>query len=144
MKIAEIFAGFPRYFPVFLSCNEARKTYSGAKKQTDKWCCNCSKCLFVFAILYPFVKEKDLIKIFGENLFDNKRLLPVMKALIGDKGIKPLECVGTRNETIRAFYLSQEITKSRARRRRRARAKLPRLLRYFESKILPKHHKFKN
>jgi hypothetical protein len=52
LRIAEMFSKFPRYFPVFLSCNEARKTYSGTRKPSGKWCCNCSKCLFVFVILF--------------------------------------------------------------------------------------------
>ena len=87
----------------------------------------------MFLILYPFLKEKDLIKIFHENLFDKKSLLPIMKELIGEKKVKPLECVGTRKECLTAFYLSWKIIKARADE------KLPYLLEYFEKKILPKH-----
>jgi hypothetical protein len=65
-------------------------------------------------------------------LFENKKLLPIMKELIGEKKVKPLECVGTRKECLRAFYLSWKITK-------RAGDELPYLLQYFENKILPKH-----
>ncbi len=106
LQIAKIFPRFSKYFPVFLSCNEAYKTASGTKKPTKKWCCKCSKCLFVFAILYPFLKEKDLIKIFGRNLFEDKSLLPIMQQLIGKRGFKPFECVGTKKESITAFRLS--------------------------------------
>jgi hypothetical protein len=138
LQIAEMFSKYPRYFSVFLSCNEARKTYSGTRKPIGRWCCNCSKCLFVFAILYPFLEENDLMKIFSENLFENKKLLPIMKELIGEKKVKPLECVGTRKECLRAFYLSWKIAKARSR------DELPYLLQYFEKKILPKHPELRN
>ena len=141
LQIAEMFSKYPQYFSVFLSCNEARKTYSGTRKPIGRWCCNCSKCLFVFLILYPFLKEKDLIKIFHENLFDKKSLLPIMKELIGEKKVKPLECVGTRKECLTAFYLSWKIIKRLPREDKNlpSRVKSLYLLEYFEKKILPKH-----
>ena len=130
IQIAKIFSKLPQYFPLFLSCNEAKKTYSGTEKPTLKWCCKCSKCLFVFTILYPFLEEKQLIKIFGKNLFNDKNLLPIMKELIGKKGFKPFECVGTKKETLVAFYLSWK------KNRDLVSIKLPFLLEYFEKKIL--------
>ena len=156
IKIAEIFAHFPEYFPKFLSCNEARKTKSGTKKATGKWCGKCSKCLFIFTILYPFVDEKELLKIFGpahnashsdaggKNLFEKKELLPTMKELIGEKDIKPLECVGTKKECLVAFYLSWKKAKKMELGappkwgELGAPHALPVLLEYFEKKILPK------
>ncbi|MCK4781459.1 hypothetical protein KAS79_00845 [Candidatus Parcubacteria bacterium] len=148
IQIAKLFSQFPQYFPVFLSCNEAYKTNSGRKKPEKKWCGNCSKCLFVFAILYPFVEEKNLIKIFRKNLFENKKLLPIMLELIGlpasrkdgkslqagERRFKPFECVGTKKECLIAFYLAR-----RSFKRRRVNKNLPYLLKYFEKKILPKH-----
>lgn len=111
IQIAKIFAGLPQYFPLFLSCNEARKTHSGKEKPKNKWCGNCSKCLFVFAILSPFVSEKEMMNIFGRNLFAEKKLLPVMLELIDINKIKPLECVGTKKESLLAFYLSRQKNK---------------------------------
>lgn len=137
IQIAKIFSKFPQYFPLFLSCNEAKKTYSGVEKPTFKWCCKCSKCLFVFTILYPFLEEKQLIKIFGQNLFNKKEFLPIMLQLIGEKGIKPFECVGTKKENLLAFYLSWR------KYRERFSVKLPFLLKYFEEKILLKHSNLK-
>ncbi len=137
IQIAKIFSKFPQYFPLFLSCNEAKKTYSGAEKPTFKWCCKCSKCLFVFTILYPFLEEKQLIKIFGQNLFNKKELLPTMLQLIGEKGIKPFEYVGTKKENLLALYLSWR------KYRERFSVKLPFLLKYFEEKILLKHSNLK-
>ncbi len=133
VQIAKIFSQFPQYFPVFLSCNEARKTKSWTKKPTGKWCGKCSKCLFVFTILYPFLKEKKLIKIFGKNLFEKKELLPIMKELIGESKCKPLECIGTKKECLIAFYLSWQFAIGGTY------GKLPFLLRYFEKEILQKY-----
>ena len=138
IQIAKIFSQFPQYFPVFLSCNEARKTKSWTKKPTGKWCGKCSKCLFIWTILYPFVEEKKLIKIFHKNLFEDKKLLPIMKQLIGESKTKPFECIGAKKECLIAFYLSWR------KYREQFSVKLPFLLKYFENNILPKHPNLKN
>ena len=132
IQIAKLFSQYRKYFSSFLSCNEAHKTASGIKRQTGKWCCNCSKCLFVFASLYPFVRRQRLIKIFGQNLFVKKELVSLMKELMGLKRFKPFECVGTKKESQVAFYLSWK--KSREEDK-----KSPYLLNYFEKRILPKY-----
>lgn len=106
IQIAESFSKYPKYFNAFLSCNEAYKTASGTKKPTKKWCGKCSKCLFAFTILYPFLKEKTLLKIFGKNLFEDKKLLPIMQELIGKRRFKPFECVGTKKEMLLALRLA--------------------------------------
>lgn len=128
IQIARIFSYMKNYFLVFLSCNESQKTYSGTRKKTGKWCGACSKCLFVYMVLYPFVSKEDLLSIFEEDLFDKKELLPILKELIGEKEVKPFECVGTRKEALVALYLAYKKTPER-----------PVLLKYFEKNILPKH-----
>ncbi|MFA5743178.1 MAG: hypothetical protein WC921_04320 [Candidatus Paceibacterota bacterium] len=132
IQIARIFAGFEKYQLIFLSCNEAYKTYSGTKTPTGTWCANCSKCLFAFIILYPFIAKEEMIKIFGQNIFENKYLLETAKELIGEKPAKPLECVGTREESNIAFYLS--LAKAR---QELPNSDLPLLLAYFEKNIRP-------
>jgi len=134
IQISKLFSRHKKYFSVFLSCNEAHKTASGLRKPTGKWCGKCPKCLFIFASLYPFVEAKKLITIFGQNLFDKKGLLALMKELMGLKKFKPFECVGTKKESQVAFYLSWKKAI-----RARAPGKLPYLLRYFEKNILPKN-----
>lgn len=134
IQIAKLFSKHPKYFDAFLSCNEAFKTYSGTKKPSGKWCGRCPKCLFVFSVLYPFVKKEKIIKIFGRNLFDKKELLPLMLELIGERKFKPFECVGTKKESLIAFYLSWEKEKEQN-------ENLPFLLKYFEKKILFKYSK---
>jgi hypothetical protein len=127
IQIARIFSYMKNYFPVFLSCNESQKTYSGTKKKTGKWCGSCSKCLFVYMILYPFISKDELLSIFGSDLFEKKELLPILKELIGEKEVKPFECVGTRKEALVALYLSYKKGENSY------------LLKYFENNILPKH-----
>ncbi|MDR0931034.1 MAG: hypothetical protein LBM38_04765 [Clostridiales bacterium] len=99
-KIAQMFAQLPReYHKIFRSCN------AGSKQ--DKWCCNCPKCLFVYIILSPFLKQDYLTKIFGENLLNKANLREDFLKLIGSVTEKPFECVGSREEV--NFALCQAI-----------------------------------
>jgi len=125
LEISALFSTFPQYFSTFLSCNVAFQTNSGTKKPIKKWCGKCPKCLFVFASLYPFI-GKRVIKIFKKNLFDDRKLIPLMLQLIGKRKFKPFECVGTKKENYLAFKLSLERWKKENR-------KLPVLLRKFSS-----------
>ena len=129
LQIAKLFSQYPKYFGAFLSCNEAHKTASGSKKPTGTWCGKCSKCLFVFASLYPFGEEKQLISIFGSNLFRDQSLIPLMEELVGDRRFKPFECVGTIKESLAAFYLCL----------RKTHPPFPALLKHFRQHIAKKH-----
>ncbi len=134
IQIARLFSHYPNYFDAFLSCNEAYRTHSGTKTPIKQWCGKCPKCLFVFTCLYPFIEKKDIIRIFKENLFQKKELTYLMKELIGVEKFKPFECVGTKKESLIAFYLSWKKNKKETKR-------IPYLLRYFEKNILPKYTK---
>ena len=127
LQIAKIFAGYPKYFKSFLSCNQAIATKSGTKEVSDDWCGKCPKCLFVFVSLYPFLDKKEVIAIFKQDLFCKKDLLQVMKELIGESDFKPFECIGTKKESITAFYLSLK--------KARQAGEIPFLLNYFKEKI---------
>jgi len=127
IQIVKLFSRYQKYFPIFLSCNEAYKTASDTKKPTKKWCGQCPKCLFIFACLFSFIQEKDLLKIFGKNLFEDKKLLPIMQELVGERRFKPFECVGTQKESLVAFYLSWRKAGNMG------------ILKYFQEKILPKY-----
>ena len=127
IQIAKLFSVHEKYFPVFLSCNEAHKTKSGTKKTNGKWCGKCSKCLFVFMALYPFVEKQKLINIFGKDLLNDKKLLPILGQLIGESEFKPFECVGTTRETLVLLDLALQKTRK------------PCLLKYFEKNTLNNH-----
>lgn len=105
LQIARIFSRFPKYFSSFVSCNSQSKI-NNRNKSTSGWCGNCPKCLFTYAILYPFIEDKVIIKIFGKDLFKDDNLLSIMDELINPRTIKPFECVGTKTEARIAFYLS--------------------------------------
>ena len=100
LEISKMFLKYPQYFSSFSSCNSSKK-----------WCCNCPKCLFVYTTLYPFLEKKELFNIFGKDMFEDKKLLPIMEGLIGKRN-KPFECVGTYRETRKAVILSQKKAKN--------------------------------
>ena len=133
LQIIQHFAKLPQYHSSFLSCNMAYR--KGAKLN---WCGKCPKCLFVFASLYPFVGQKKTIKIFNKNLFEDKDLIPLLEELTGEKGFKPFDCVGTKEESLVIFYLSLKKFQQETKRK-----KMPILLEYFEKNILPKHPEIK-
>lgn len=101
-NIARLFSHYKKYHSVFKSCNV------GSKGETWKWCCNCSKCLFVYIILSPFIERNERVKIFGEDLFEKKELLETFKEILGYSDTKPFECVGTLEEARYAISLVLE------------------------------------
>ncbi len=89
IQISKLFAQFPQYFSSFRSCNRGQKDNS--------WCGRCPKCLSVYLLLLPFLKEKTAI-IFGKDLLADPAVKPILTALTDENQIKPFECVGTREE----------------------------------------------
>jgi len=108
LQIAKLFSQYQKYFPAFLSCNEAHKTESGKKKPTGEWCGKCAKCLFVFLALYPFAGQKRTVGIFKKNLLEDKKLKPLLQELTGKKRFKPFECVGTIKESKALLILQKK------------------------------------
>ncbi|MDO8633294.1 MAG: hypothetical protein Q7K38_01985, partial [Candidatus Wildermuthbacteria bacterium] len=116
LQIAKIFANYSKYFGVFLSCNEANKTYSGRtqaglpaeaqRAKAGRWCGKCPKCLFVFLALYPFAGKEQTVAIFKKDLLKDKKLKPLLDELTGKRKFKPFECVGTIEESKAALALA--------------------------------------
>lgn len=123
LQIGKLFSGLPKYHGVFRSCNAGSKT--------DIWCCSCSKCLFTYIILSPFLSKAELLSIFGRDLFDNPDLMFEFKQLVGIAETKPFECVGTVTEVNTALNLA--IAKNNS-------GKLPYLLEFYKS--LPEYKKY--
>jgi hypothetical protein len=98
LQIAKIAASFPRELQSAKSCNVGAKT--------NAWCGNCPKCLGVFLLLYSFLGAAMLTKIFGKNLFSDKKLSRFIPALIGHSESKPFDCVATIKENRAALTLS--------------------------------------
>lgn len=122
-QIAEYFAKNKDFLSVFKSCNVGSKE--------DKWCADCSKCLFVAFILSPFLTLGEIEKIFGKNLFEEEKMLDIMYQLIGISEEKPFECVGSRDEINTALCMAV----------RKNKEKLPYLLREYAKTDLYKTYK---
>lgn len=97
-QIAGYFSSCKAYHDIFRSCNVGSKA--------DAWCGHCPKCLFVAAILSPFLSQEELRKIWGKNLFEDESLLGILEQLTGIQEEKPFECVGSRSEVNTALYLT--------------------------------------
>lgn len=98
IAIARSFARYRQYFSIFRSCNVGSKQ--------NIWCGACSKCLFVYAILSPFVEASELSGIFGYDLWNQADLMADWRKLLGAEAVKPFECVGTVEEVQYAVYLT--------------------------------------
>ncbi|MBQ8541244.1 MAG: hypothetical protein IJ435_07195 [Clostridia bacterium] len=121
-QIASYFARLKSYHSVFRSCNKG--------SHTNIWCAGCSKCLFVYLILSPFLTFEELSAIFGRNMGDDESLIPIFNQLIGhETDEKPFECVGSRDEV--NFAVCEAIKKNE---------KLPALFEYYKTTPLYKEY----
>lgn len=100
LEIVKEFMHYPKYFNHFSSCN---KNFRIANRAETKWCGECPKCAFVFTALAAYLPKVKVVKIFGKNLFADEKLVPLYKELLGLEKFKPFECVGTPEETKKAF-----------------------------------------
>jgi hypothetical protein len=124
IQVVKLFSMYPKHFVAFRSCNKNIKE--------NTWCGDCAKCLSIFSQLYPFVSERDVIDIFGQNLFERENMIPLLQQILGQTDIRPLECIGAVDEILAALYLC--VTKIR-----HSGKPLPPVLRHFESNILTLH-----
>ncbi len=97
LQIASLFAKYPQHFAGFRSCNVGSKN--------DTWCGKCSKCLFTYIILSPFIDVDMLINIFGKSMLDDMELENIFNELTGVSDVKPFECVGTPSEVKSALWM---------------------------------------
>lgn len=105
LQIAEMFSQYINYHKVFKSCNVGSKE--------NKWCCNCSKCLFAYLILSPFMDDQKMIEIFGEDLLNKSEMIQYFDELTGIAPNKPFECVGTVDEVNEAVLLLSNTRKDK-------------------------------
>jgi UDP-N-acetylmuramoylalanine--D-glutamate ligase len=106
IRIVEMFARYEKYFPFFTSCNRNFRV----KKERPKtlWCGECPKCVFVWTLLSAFLEKKELVKIFGKNLYEDEKLLAVFSDILGYGKMKPFDCVGTFDEARAALFLAKD------------------------------------
>jgi hypothetical protein len=109
LMIVRRFAELPQYHGLATSCNGNWKLQDARRKtqaHEGLWCGKCPKCAFVFAMLAAWILVEDATAIVGNNCFADASLLPTYRELLGIEGMKPLECVGTPEETRAAFLLA--------------------------------------
>lgn len=106
LRIAKEYAALTEYHHIATSCNRNFKINGDGPK--TRWCGECPKCAFVYAILSPFMERNRLKEIFGKNLLKDESLVPLYQELMGEKDIKPFECVGTPDEVKTALYWAGE------------------------------------
>jgi hypothetical protein len=98
IQIAKLFSRYPQHFSNFKSCNVNQKK--------NTWCLNCSKCLFVYLMMRPWINEKQTLEIFSGNPLSSPRAKELLEELCGLSPVKPLECVGTRSESVLGAHLT--------------------------------------
>lgn len=109
LEIVQRFVRYPQYLHYVTSCN----CYFGLTRpeqllsRTPYWCRECPKCVFLFACFSAFLPRKEMISIFGADLYTKKRLVPLFKRILGVEGFKPLDCVGEPEEMILAMHYAQ-------------------------------------
>ena len=104
IRIAKMFSQYKKYFPYFSSCNQNFKI--NKKEGGGLWCGQCAKCTFVFTLLSAFLPKKELLDIFKKNLYQDEKLVPMFRDILGFGKMKPFDCVGTFDETRAALYLA--------------------------------------
>ncbi len=110
LEIVRRFVRYPQYLHAVTSCNSyfCYSRFEQRFLRTPYWCKECPKCMFLFACFAAFLPRKEVIKIFGGNLFAQKRRLPLIKRILGIEGFKPLDCVGEPEEMILAMHYAAD------------------------------------
>lgn len=105
LRIVQEFVLFGKALPLFTSCNRNWHV-GGSKVKKGLWCGTCPKCAFTGLLLAAFLPRKRIVDIQGSDVLANKDLVPMYEELLGLRGHKPFECVGTPNETAAAFHMA--------------------------------------
>lgn len=116
-RIVQEFLKHKEYLPIFRSCNRGTKQ--------NVWCNKCSKCLYVYIMLYPYLSREEMNEVFDEDMLDNPEMSRDFWGLVSDAEVKPFECVGERREINYALQRAVERDEAEGR-------ELPRLLKEYK------------
>lgn len=103
LAIARAFARLTDYHAAFSSCNTNFRLDGTVPSQ--RWCCDCPKCRFVFLVMAPFSEPAHMREIFGEDMLDDESQFEGFALLTATGGIKPFECVGEEEESRAAMRM---------------------------------------
>lgn len=106
LEIVRRFARHPKYLRTVTSCNTYfwLTTPERLLYGMPYWCKRCPKCVFLFACFAAYLPKKDVVGMFGADLFARPKLIPLVRRILGTEGFKPLDCVGEPEEMILAMH----------------------------------------
>jgi hypothetical protein len=101
---------YPKYLSDVTSCNSyfCEPRLVQLFSRTNYWCNRCPKCVFLFACFSAFLPKKEVVRIFGANLYTKKRLVSLFKRILGIEGFKPFDCVGEPEEMVLAMHYASK------------------------------------
>jgi hypothetical protein len=110
LEIVRRFVRYPHYLRQVTSCNAYfwLPPYTQRFRRTAYWCKACPKCVFLFACYAAFLPKKQVVAMFGADLYARRRLLPLMRQILGLEGFKPLDCVGEPEEMVLAMHYASQ------------------------------------
>jgi UDP-N-acetyl-alpha-D-muramoyl-L-alanyl-L-glutamate epimerase len=113
LEIVKRFVAYPQYLHVVTSCNNYFWLTRAEQllRREAYWCTRCPKCVFLFACFSAFLPKEEVVSIFGADLYERKRLLPLFRRILGIEGFKPLDCVGEPEEMILAMHYAERTKK---------------------------------
>jgi len=104
LRIVKAFATHRGYFDAVTSCNLNFRQSGPAPR---RFCLTCPKCVFVALMARPWVDDTDLHALFGGDALADPANVKIVEQLLGIKGQKPFECVGTPEEVVAAIDLAR-------------------------------------
>lgn len=110
LEIVRRFVQHPKYLMSVTSCNSyfCYSRFEQRFLRTPYWCKECPKCVFLFACYAAYLPKKQVIKMFGGNIYARRRKLSFIKRILGIEGFKPLDCVGEPEEMILAMHYASK------------------------------------
>jgi hypothetical protein len=103
LAIAKAFTQLTPYHQAFSSCNTNFRLDGSVPSQ--RWCCNCPKCRFVFLVIAPFSEPDHMREIFGRDMLEDESQFEGFALLTATGGLKPFECVGEEEESRAAMRM---------------------------------------
>jgi hypothetical protein len=104
LRIVKAFATHPEYFGAVTSCNA---NFSQSGPAPRRFCLTCPKCVFVALMARPWLDDAAYHRLFGGDPLADPSNLSIVEELLGVRGAKPFECVGTPEESLAAVHLAR-------------------------------------
>ncbi len=104
LRIMKAFVTHPEYFDAVTSCNA---NFGQSGRAARRFCLGCAKCVFVSLMARPWLDDAAYHALFGGDALADPANVTFVEELLGVRGTKPFECVGTPDETMAALHLAR-------------------------------------